>query len=209
MNGTQYIEKFFMQNSGVDMENELKKAIKTFCIAIFCLVALYGSIQGYNYCTSLNRPKTRVWNSAYTEEEHQERVSAIVRNKHGDAFEFKIYTVYSFDDHPEYYLVVFDNGLYSLVLCFKDNYYLITHSSQINFWEYKGVLDNPEYKKYAGYRAVAYKYNDEIRGVYMPSNTSKFDYDHEESLTEEKMKQLIILTEYSWGWWENYETSWG
>ena len=43
----------------------------------------------------------------------------------------------------------------------------------------------------------------------MPSNTSKFDYDHEESLTEEKMKQLIILTEYSWGWWENYDTSWG
>ena len=203
MNGTQYIEKFFMQNSGVDMENELKKAIKTFCIAIFCLVALYGSIQGYNYCTSLNRPKTRVWNSAYTEEEHIEEISTKMASIYGQDVEISIYTLYSFDNHPEYYLVeVPEKDVHRIILCYNDAYYNFHVKSGSSWYANLNLLDDPECKLYAGYACVAYEKDGKYYGTGAPFSAGVCDKGNRAELTKEEMQGSILKTKYFFPWWQ-------
>ena len=148
------------------MENGLKKAIKTFCIAIFCLVALYGSIQGYNYCASLNRPKTRVWNSAYTEEEHIQNVRERASYRLPDGEAFNVYVLYSFDDKPEYFLVErTDVDAHQIIMVVQDEYYIIWDENYISLWRHLGILDNNEYKKYFGFiRTAAYEFENVTYG---------------------------------------------
>ena len=168
-------------------------------IAVLMIV---DKIQDYKkYLDSL--PEYRIWNSAYTEEEHIEEISTKMASIYGQDVEISIYTLYSFDNHPEYYLVeVPEKNVHRIILCYNDAYYDFHDESGPSWYANLNLLDDPECRLYAGYAYVAYEKDGKYYGTSIPIISDACDTDYRVELTKEQMQRSILQTDYPFPWWQ-------
>ena len=182
------------------MKFTLKRIIVAWSFTVILIIFLLVSIYFFTNNRSQFNADKRIWNSLFTEKEHLEKVNNIMVKIYGDDVKLTIYTLYSFDEHPEYYLVeIPEEDEHRIVLCYKDEYYDFHVGQGLSWWARQGIIENDEYKKYAGPTSLAYKYNGAFYGQNYgsgilcngPSNM----------LDERELQDNILFTKYVWGWW--------
>ncbi len=157
------------------------------------------------------------YESVYTPEEHREKITERTKIKYeyriskGELLEFEVYTVYGFDEVPEYFLVELlfksndmieddttDSVYYSHVLgrISEEKYYIIDtiypYSGEgASIWRIENVLD---YKLYYGSSCLAYKNSEgKILGWYLLRYTGEGipEYTDAGEITEDEFESLL------------------
>ena len=151
-------------------QNKCKYITIIVCWVVMMSIAvlmMVDKIQDYNYKKYLDSlPEYRIWNSAYTEEEHIQNVRERASYRLPDGEAFNVYVLYSFDDKPEYFLVErTDVDAHQIIMVVQDEYYIIWDENYISLWRHLGILNNNEYKKYFGFiRTAAYEFENVTYG---------------------------------------------